>query len=246
VPQSGGALTTLATAQERAAAAAGVSASSYDQLSQSLGNTANMAKQLQSNFDALFGSQMSVDQANLAVNVGMSQLTDTIKNNKKSLDQSTESGQQNVQAILNQVQALNAKREADIAAGNGTAEATAQANAAYASNVPVSGSPDQHGPTPAAVDALIAKYSEIPKNISTTVTTVYRTVGRAPPSPTRRPGTPRTRVATHPRSPAGRPPGTPPRSAPRCGPAGAAVTRASAAPPKSTRRSPCPCCLMAR
>jgi hypothetical protein len=178
VPQSGGALTTLATAQERAAAAAGVSASSYDKLSQSLGNTANMAKQLQSNFDALFGSQMSVDQANLAVNVGMSQLTDTIKNNKKSLDQSTESGQQNVQAILNQVQALNAKREADIAAGNGTAEATAQANAAYAGNVQALRQVlINMGLLPAAVDALIAKYSEIPKNISTTVTTVYRTVG---------------------------------------------------------------------
>lgn len=177
-------LTTLATAQERAAMSAGMSASSYDELSRSLGNTANMARQLQDNFDSLFGTEMGVQQANLAVNMGMQQLNETIKNNKKTLDQSTEAGAQNAQGILNQVDLLNRKREADIAAGNGTAAATAQANAAYQSQVgALRNLLIQLGFSAGAVDALIGKLYAIPGDITTTVTTVFRTVYRTDGTP---------------------------------------------------------------
>lgn len=181
VPSSSSALTTLATATDRASASAGMSASSYEDLSQSLGNTANMAKQLQANFDALFGAQMSVDEANLAVNLGTQQLTETIKGNKKSLDESTAAGAQNAQVILQQVQNLNAKREADIAAGNGTAEATAQANAAYASQLEgLRKLLYSLGLNHAEVDRLIGAYAALAQPQTKTFTTVYRTQGTPP------------------------------------------------------------------
>lgn len=184
VPENGKKLTQLATAQERAAASAAMSASSYEQLAQSLGNTANMAKQLQDNFNSLFGIEMGVQQANLAVNMGMQQLNATLKDNKKTLDQSTQAGAENAQGILNQVDLLNRKREADIAAGNGTAEATAKADAAYAQQVgALRNVLIQMGFNAGAVDALIGKLLAIPGDVTTTVTTVFRTVYRTDGTP---------------------------------------------------------------
>lgn len=159
----------------------GITAEQYASFAYDLGNTAAMAGYLDAAFHRLFDTQMSVDQANLAVNVGMSQLKQTIKDNKKTLDEHTQAGQQNVQAILSQIQVLEQKREADIAAGNGTVEATEKADAAYASNVQALRAVlIQLGLAPAAVDALIAKYEQIPKNITTTVTTVFQTRGVRP------------------------------------------------------------------
>jgi hypothetical protein len=147
-------------------------------MAQAVYNTADAARQANSAFSTLFGELMNVDQANLAVKTGMANLTATIKDNKKTLDQNTESGRQNVSAILSQVQSLDQKRQADIAAGNGTKTATDKANAAYASqvqslrNVLVS-----MGLTAAEVDNLIGKYASIPREINTTITTTYRQNG---------------------------------------------------------------------
>jgi hypothetical protein len=168
----------LDTIQRDAAVGAGLTAEQYAMLSYDLGSTAGQARALGEAFDRLFNTQMGVDQANLAVNAGMLNLTQTIKDNKKTLNQSTESGVQNTQVILQQIQALDAKRQADIAAGNGTVEATAKANAAYAGNVAALRQVlINMGLAASEVDALIAAYARIPANISTTITTVYRQVG---------------------------------------------------------------------
>lgn len=171
-------LTTLATESERAAHAAQIAGQSYEDLAQSLGNTANMARQVQSNFDALFATTMNVDQANLALKQGVLDLTESVKQNGTTLDQNTQKGVNNVGMIQQQIQNLDKKRQADIAAGNGTVEATNQANAAYASNVAsLRALLINLGFAASAVDALIGKYAAIPKQISTTITTVFRTIG---------------------------------------------------------------------
>lgn len=162
-----------ASGQQATQAAAG-----YSLFASAMGNTANKAQALGDAFNRLFGEQMNVDQANLAVNVGLTNLKKTIADNTKTLDQSTQAGQENVGAILGQIEALDRKRQADIDAGNGTEEATAKANAAYEANVQALRKVlIQMGLAPAAVDALIAAYARIPKDITTTITTVYRQVG---------------------------------------------------------------------
>ncbi|HEX7427262.1 MAG TPA: hypothetical protein VF328_09985, partial [Mycobacterium sp.] len=141
-------------------------------------NTAAAANMANAAFSSLFGQLMNVDQANLAVKAGMAQLTATIKGNAKTLDENTAAGRANVGAILSQVQALDQKRQADIAAGNGTKTATDKANAAYASQVAsLRGVLVAMGLTAAQVDNLIGKYQAIPRTITTTITTVYRTDG---------------------------------------------------------------------
>lgn len=165
----------------KAGGQASLTAVQYGMLSGAIRGTVAQADALNESFNRLFSEQMAVDQANLAVNVGLSNLRETIKGNKKTLDESNESGQQNVGVILQQIQALDAKRQADIAAGNGTVEATQKANAAYASNVAALRAVlVQLGLAPAAVDALIAKYQSIP-DININVNTRFRTTGTPPP-----------------------------------------------------------------
>jgi hypothetical protein len=141
-------------------------------------NTAQAADQANAAFDRLFGELLNVDQANLAVKAGMATLTSTIKGNAKTLDENTAAGRANVGAILGQVEALDRKRQADIAAGNGTKTATDKANAAYAAQVQsLRAVLIQLGLTAAQVDNLIGKYEAIPRDISTTITTHYRQDG---------------------------------------------------------------------
>lgn len=153
-----------------AAAASGMAGAVY--------NTAEAADQANAAFDRLFGELLNVDQANLAVKAGMASLSSTIKGNAKTLDENTSAGRANVGAILSQIEALDRKRQADIAAGNGTKTATDKANAAYAAQVQSLRSVlIQLGLTAAQVDNLIGKYEAIPRNISTTITTHYRQDG---------------------------------------------------------------------
>lgn len=155
--------------------------SSIIEFGEGLSATAAEADKLNSAFDRLFGEAMNLDQANLAVKAGLLDLRETIKTNGKSLDDSTAKGNANASAILSQVQALEEQRQATIAAGNGTEEATAQANAAYAANVAALRNVlIQLGLNAAAVDALIQKYAAIPRDLTTTVTTIYRQKGTPP------------------------------------------------------------------
>lgn len=180
-PNSNKEISKLSALESNNATAAGLLASQYGFLSNQLGNTADRAKALGEAFERLFGEQMGVDQANLAVNTGLLNLTETIKGNKKSLDQSTEAGSQNTAVVLQQIQALDQKRKADIAAGNGTEEATQKANAAYASQLEgLRQLLYSLGLNRAEVDRLIGAYAELAKPQTKTFTTVYRTTGTPP------------------------------------------------------------------
>jgi len=163
---------------DKSSAAAASAAASYDNLAFSIYNTADQAQQLNDAFHRLFEEQMGVDEANLQVNMGMQNLKQTIKDNKKTLDEHTQAGAENANVILQQIRLLVQQRDAAIAAGNGTAEATAQANAAYQHQIQALRAVlIQMGLNAAQVDALISAYERIPSNITTTITTVYRTVG---------------------------------------------------------------------
>lgn len=160
--------------------AAGQAAVDYAQLAQSMGNTANQANALNTAFSTLFNQAMSLDQANLAVKQGYLALSQSVKDNGTSLKDNTDKGLANQQAILSQVQTLDQKRQAEIAAGNGTKEATDKANAAYASNVAALRQVLVNlGFAAADVDKLIGKYQQLAAtpDITVKVTTVYRTDG---------------------------------------------------------------------
>jgi hypothetical protein len=173
----------------QASAAATAAGFTFNGMTVATYNTAEAANAANAAFSALFGQLMSVDQANLAVATGMANLRNTIKGNSKTLDENTASGRANVGAILGQIQALDQKRQADIAAGNGTKAATDKANAAYASQVASLRSVlIAMGLTASEVDKLIGKYNAIPRTITTTITTVYRQDGTPATGHSRYPG----------------------------------------------------------
>jgi hypothetical protein len=171
----------MGAAADGAAGAASKGITVYDNFAESMQNTADAADALNEAFDRLFSEAMDLDQANLQVKKGMLDLRATIAENGKTLDDNTAKGNANAEAILGQIEALDAKRQAEIAAGNGTKSATEQANAAYEANVAALRAVlIQLGLNAGAVDALIQKYAQIPRDIQTNVTTVYRTKGTPP------------------------------------------------------------------
>jgi len=180
-PKTSDAVWVSADATKQAGASAAFAGQQYEELRSALGNTATQAQLLNDTFSRLFAEQMGVDQANLAVNMGLQTLTKTIKDNKKSLDESTESGAQNNQVILQQIENLQRKRDADIAAGNGTQEASQAANAAYVSQLEgLRKLLYSLGLNHAEVDKLINAYEQLAKPQTKYFTTVYRQQG-APP-----------------------------------------------------------------
>jgi hypothetical protein len=150
------------------------SSADFEELSSQMYNTADAAKELNDRFNDLFGQMLSQDEANLKVKQGMADLNQELRDGKKTLDENTQAGRDNVEAIFEQLDVLNRKREADIAAGNGTLEATKTANAAYAGEVESIRRLLLHlGYTQAEVDALISKYAQIPHEINTTINTFH-------------------------------------------------------------------------
>lgn len=150
------------------------SSEDFEELSSQMYNTADAADELDQKFRDLFDVMMTQDEANLRVKEGWIKLNKELRDGKRTLDESTQAGVDNVGGILDQIKALDGKREADIAAGNGTKEATETANRAYAGQVEsLRLLLIQLGFNRQAVDDLIAKYSEIPAEINTNVNTYY-------------------------------------------------------------------------
>lgn len=176
-PESSHAITGMARALDGAGHSAGLTAEQYAMLSGSLEGTATQADLLNSAFSRLFNEQMGVDEANLAVNLGLQRLTSTIQGNKKSLDETTQSGAENARVILAQVQNYEQQRQAAIAAGNGTVEASQQANAAYVAQLEGLRKVLYNlGLNHAEVDKLINAYEALAQPQTKYFTTVYRDV----------------------------------------------------------------------
>ena len=167
---------------EEAGRSAEDATASFKYMNQAVYNTADAADQANSAFERLFGEMMDQDEANLKVAEDFRELSSTLKKNKDSIDANTEGGQANRRMILGMIGDLEAKREADIAAGNGTVEATRKANAAYLQQLEkLRAVAIAAGQPTTAIDKLIAKYRQladmpaIDKTI--TLTTRYKTTG---------------------------------------------------------------------
>lgn len=117
-------------------------------------------------FDELFGKQMSVDEATLKYRQGLRDLTAEIDKNGRSLKEGDVVGDHNREAILQQIQAIEQLRTANIRAGMGSAEATDKYNqqlealrqTLYGMHL-----------NKAAVDALIDSYKSVPPAVTTHV-----------------------------------------------------------------------------
>ena len=131
------------------------------------GHSAEEIDTLNKAFDGLFGIEMDLDEANLKFREGVAELKAEMVDGARSLDTNTKAGQDNVQAILEQIQKIKDLRDARYA-HNGSLE---EANALYVKDIDgLRRSMLQAGFTKEAVDALIGKYRQVPAQVKTAVT----------------------------------------------------------------------------
>lgn len=134
--------------------------------------TADEIKALEDRFKNLFGIEMSLDQANLAVKQGMADLITNLQTGTRTLDENTQAGRDNVQGALDFIRTLEQQREANL----NNKMTLDQANGAYQDQVvKLEGVMAKMGYTRAQIDALIGKYAQIPHEVSTDIRTTYHT-----------------------------------------------------------------------
>jgi len=125
---------------------------------------------LKSAIDELFGKTMSLDEANLHYKEGLLSLQEELTSGTRTLNENTEAGQDNVEAILQQIGKIETLRKANADGAMGLEGA----NKVY----------DAHleqlrknllslGYNAAAVQVLIDKYKNIPKNVTTQLSVSY-------------------------------------------------------------------------
>lgn len=132
----------------------------------------------------LLGQELSLDQANLQFNQGLLDVAAAFKENGRQLDANTQKGIANREIVDQQIQKALAARQAaiDLAGGQNASKAAVDAaNQKYAEQVgALEAVLRKAGLTTQQINDLIGKYREIPKNINTTITTEYRTIGSIP------------------------------------------------------------------
>jgi hypothetical protein len=107
----------------------------------------------------MFNKFMTVDQGTLTWNESLTQLHDTLSQNKRTLDEHTKAGQENVGSILSAVTANMQLYQAQVASGIGADDA---AKAYDANEKALEGQLRALGYTPAAIDSIVGKYRGIP------------------------------------------------------------------------------------
>lgn len=148
-------------------------------------NAANATMALSQQMTTLFGLTMGVDQATLQWNQSVMALNESLKENGRSTDQSTQKGLANVQAILAAVQAAEQMRQASIEAAGGqnaSAEAIDTANAAYRRQLDqLAATMRQAGMTEGQIQALLGSYYQIASapNVYKTITVERKVLGPA-------------------------------------------------------------------
>lgn len=145
-------------------------------------NTADAARDLDNAFSTMLGQTLNLDEANIRAEQGFNKLGKTIRDNHGALEGNSEAALNNRAAIDQQIETLNQVRVAQIAAGNGTLEATQKANGAFLAQLErIRAVAVANGINTASIDAMIAKYRELARipaiDKSITLTTRYKTVG---------------------------------------------------------------------
>jgi hypothetical protein len=148
-------------------------------------NRASQAAQVLSRkMSDLVNTELGAKEASIAFEAALDAVTESAKEHGRSLDIGSEKGRANAETILAGVRAAEAKREADIALAGGeraSAAAVAEANAKYEAQVQqIRAAAKAAGFDQQQVEALIGSLGRIPKNVTTRVTTEYRTVGSIP------------------------------------------------------------------
>lgn len=102
------------------------------------GRTGSELSRLNEQMNKLYGTMTTTLDANIAWEEAWDRLTESVKENGRNLDITTDKGRQNTRAIEDSARAAWAKREADIAAAGGqnaSKEAVDAANAAFARQI---------------------------------------------------------------------------------------------------------------
>jgi hypothetical protein len=145
---------------------------------------ARAAQDLSAKMAHIIDVELGAKDAAIQFEAALDAITESAKENGRSLDIGTEKGRTNASTILDGVRAAEAKRQADIemAGGvNASAAAVGAANAQYEAMVAkLRAAAYAAGFNKAQVDALIGSLGRIPANIKTTYTIEYRTVGNIP------------------------------------------------------------------
>lgn len=92
---------------------------------------ADALKETNKQFEDYFDMEMNLDRAKIGVEKSFLDLQKTLKENGNEWDSYTEKGIENREALLDHIDALNKRREAELAAADGNEEAMARINANY-------------------------------------------------------------------------------------------------------------------
>lgn len=140
---------------------------SLDSQIESLEREQEVVDALTQEFNRLFGIQMGIDEATIRYEKSIDELTESIKENGKTLDVNKEKGRDNREAVLNQIDAIADLRQANIDNGMSIAEADRkyqqQLNSLEKNLL-------QMGLNRAEVKKIIDAYRGIPSEVSTSVT----------------------------------------------------------------------------
>lgn len=118
--------------------------------------------------DHVLNSFLALDQANLGVAQSLTQVTDALKQNKRSLDIHTAAGQADRSAVLAAVSANIQQYDALIQSGIGAQDA---ARAYDANTAALERQLRKAGLTAAQIDGLIGKYRGVPSRVNTVIAT---------------------------------------------------------------------------
>lgn len=144
------------------------------------------AYNLNTKMAGLLDQEMSATRANIAYEAALDQMTETIRENGRTLDINTDKGRQNALAILDTADAAEAKMRADIALAGGenaTAGAVNAATGKFRQQIDqLEATLRKMGFTQQQIDGLLGRYRELANapNITKTFTVEYRTIGSIP------------------------------------------------------------------
>lgn len=166
---------TTGTAEQAGTAIGGVG-SAADRAAASL-------KKMSDQWFATIDAALASSDAAIAYERAIDAVSESFKENGKSLDITNEKGRKNVETVNAVIKAAEAQRQANIDNGMSVQQANSQYEAQVGALKNVL---RQMGLTQAQIDALIGSYERIPKSVTTTVRTVFVNEGER--SPVARPG----------------------------------------------------------
>lgn len=149
------------------ARAASEAANGLTDLDQAAEATEEQIRDLSSALTDMLDPLLGADNAAIAAQKALDDLHQSVKDNGKTFDISTQKGRENMEALLAGVDAARQAYQAQLDLGNGIPAATAAYEAQIAA---LEAELRSLGLNQAQIDVLLGKYRQIPGNVHTTVT----------------------------------------------------------------------------